>query len=375
MTRFMLRVLVVAFVCLSVGVSSAQDALRPITFFITFIPNIQFSPVYVAIEKGYFADAGIEIIIEHGDEPDGVNLIAAGERQFGLISGEQAIAARANGRPVVFVYEWFQKYPVGIVTSDDIATVNDLAGLRVGIPGLFGASYTGVNALLAANTMTQQDIQLESIGFNAPDVYCVGRVEASVIYVNNEPLQIASRVAAGECGNVTGIKVFNVSDSADIVSNGILTNEQTIAEEPELVQAFVEAFHRGLTDVLLNPAEAYLLSASYIEGLPLSDDLRIRLTEEASARAAEIAANAVPPTSADRISATQSLLERLQADFDDAALVQIRVLSATADLWETERLGFSDRVAWENTQDTLISMAVIDAPIDLDGVYTNDFVP
>jgi len=375
MTRFMLRVLVVAFVCLSVGVSSAQDALRPITFFITFIPNIQFSPVYVAIEKGYFADAGIEIIIEHGDEPDGVNLIAAGERQFGLISGEQAIAARANGRPVVFVYEWFQKYPVGIVTSDDIATVNDLAGLRVGIPGLFGASYTGANALLAANAMTQQDIQLESIGFNAPDVYCVGRVEASVIYVNNEPLQIASRVAAGECGNVTGIKVFNVSDSADIVSNGILTNEQTIAEEPELVQAFVEAFHRGLTDVLLNPAEAYLLSASYIEGLPLSDDLRIRLTEEASARAAEIAANAVPPTSADRISATQSLLERLQADFDDAALVQIRVLSATADLWETERLGFSDRVAWENTQDTLISMAVINAPIDLDGVYTNDFVP
>ena len=57
--------------------------------------------------------------MQYGDEPDGVDLIAADQLQFGFISGEQVIQARAKDRPVVFVYEWFQKYPVGIVVPAD----------------------------------------------------------------------------------------------------------------------------------------------------------------------------------------------------------------------------------------------------------------
>ena len=78
----------------------AELALRDVTFFLTYIPNIQFAPVYVALEKGYFADAGLNVTLQSGDEPDGINLIAANQLQFGLASGEQVIAARAQERPV-----------------------------------------------------------------------------------------------------------------------------------------------------------------------------------------------------------------------------------------------------------------------------------
>ncbi len=269
------------------GLPSASLAPRDITFFLTYIPNIQFAPVYVALEKGYFADAGLNVTLQSGDEPDGINLIAADQLQFGLASGEQIIAARAQDRPVKFVYEWFQKYPVGVLVTDDsgIQSPADLKGKTIGIPGEFGASYTGVIALLNANNLTQQDVQLQTIGYNAPQVICVGGVQAAVIYVNNEPLQIQDRIDNHDCGSVTGITVFPVSDAADMVSNGVITNEDTIASDPDLVRAFVAAFDHGLRDTIDNPAEAYLLSASSIDGLPLPDDLKAALEQAATDQA------------------------------------------------------------------------------------------
>jgi NitT/TauT family transport system substrate-binding protein len=368
------KVLSLLALLLTLSVASVQ-AQTPVdqTFFLTFVPNVQFAPVYVALEKGHFTENGLNVTIEHGDENVGVDLIAAGERQFGLISGEEVIKARANGRPVVMVYEWFQQYPVGIVTATDngIESVADLTGKKVGVPGRFGASYNGLIAILTANGMTENDIQLEEIGFNAPDVFCLGAIDASVVYINNEPLQIEQRIDAGVCSDVDGVTVFPVASAVDMVSNGVVTNEQTIAENPELVQAMVTAFDAGLRDAINNPAETYLLSAKYVENLPLSDNLKTAL---------EIAANGQQSflqgdPSRDAISASrQSLIDALSAQFDAAELTQLRVLMNTIELWDAEQLGYSDRFSWEVTQEVLTQMAFITEPINLDAAFTNDFI-
>jgi NitT/TauT family transport system substrate-binding protein len=358
------------------GAASAQDEAIDQILFMTFVPNIQFAPVYVALEKGYFADAGIDLTIEHGDEPIGVDLIAAGQRQFGIISGEQVLAARANGRPVVMVYAWFQQYPVGIAYPVDsgIESVADLAGRNVGIPGRFGASYTGLIALLAANDMTESDIDLEEIGFNAPEVMCVGGVEATVVYVNNEPLQINNRAAAGDCGEITGVEVFTVASAANMVSNGIITNEDTIADDPDLVSAMVTAFDAGLRDVINNPAEAYRLSVPYVENLPMSDELETALTTTAEEQAAFLEEN--PDSDRETIAARRAdLLASLREQFDADTLLQFEVLLTTIDLWEADQLGYSDPEAWETTQNTLVTMGYITESQEVSAAFTNDFLP
>jgi NitT/TauT family transport system substrate-binding protein len=349
---------------------SAQSSEQ--TFFLTFIPNIQFAPLYVGIEKGYFADAGVNFTLQYGDEPDGVNLIAADQMKFGVISGEQVIQARVGERPVVFVYEWFQQFPVGVVVAEDsdIQSVADLAGHKVGIPGLFGASYSGVVALLQANGMSESDVMLESIGFNAPEVFCMGAVEAAVVYINNEPLQIQERAEAGDCGSVTGVRVFPVSDDADIVSNGLVTNEATIANDPQLVQGVVGAFDQALRDTINNPAEAYLLSGVHVEGL-LTDELTAALEAE-SAQQAEFLAT--EPDRAVVASSRAAMRERLGEQFEDDVLLQFDVLLNTIELWDADELGLTTPESWETTQDVLVTMGFLSGPTDLTGAYTNEFV-
>jgi NitT/TauT family transport system substrate-binding protein len=362
MFKFRVMVVVLLMFLLSFqSVNGQEEELADITLFLTYIPNIQYAPVYVGLEKGYFEEAGFNVELEYGDEPIGVDLIATGERPFGLISGEQIIAARANGRPVVFVYEWYQKYPIGIVTSVDsgIESVEDLRGRTVGIPGRFGASYTSLLALLAANDMTEEDIQLEEIGFNAPEVFCLERVEAAVVYVNNEPLQIQSLADQNQCSDVTEVRTIPVSDTIDLVSNGIVTNEEFLTSNPDQVAAIVNAFDRALIDTIANPAEAYLLSAAYIENLPLSDEFSSALTEVAS--------------ESENQDAEQ--YEALSESFTSTELLQLQVLLATIDLWEAELNGFSDRTSWETTQDALLAADVLDTEIDLDAAFTNEFLP
>lgn len=356
------------------GLPVQAQSLTETTFFLTFVPNIQFSPMYVGLEKGYFEANGIQVTLEYGDENVGVDLMAADERQFGIISGEEVIKARANQRMIVSVYEWFQKYPVGIVTSDGsgIASIADLAGKKVGVPGRFGASYNALTALLIANGLTESDIDLQEIGFNAPDVFCVGAVDAAVVYINNEPLQIQQRADAGECNGITGLTVFPVSETIDMVSNGLVTNEQTLTNNPTLVQGMVNAFDAALRDAINNPAETYLLSAAYVENLPLDDAFKIALE---AAAAAQVAFLETDPSREAIAESRTALLTALSAQFDEATLLQFQVLLNTIELWDADQLGYADLFSWEVTQEVLTQMTFVDSPIDLSLAFTNDFLP
>jgi NitT/TauT family transport system substrate-binding protein len=359
---------------LTAGPLTAQDTPADQTLFMTFVPNVQFSPVYVALEKGYLTNAGINLTIEHGDENVGVDLIATNQRQFGIISGEEVLKARDQGRPVVSVYEWFQQYPVGILypQGQGIESLADLAGRRVGIPGRFGASYNGLIALLNAAGLAETDIQLEAIGFNSADVFCAGAVQATVVYINNEPLQIQNRIEKGECQGYGGVGVFRVSDYADMISNGLITNEDTLANAPALVSAMVAAWDQGVKDSIANPAEAYLLSTAYVENLPLPHDYRSALEAAASAQA--IFLEEASPDRAAIAASRQQLLTELEAAFDADTLLQFRVLLNTIDLWDADQPGLATLDSWQATADVLRSMVALENETDVSSAFTNDFL-
>jgi NitT/TauT family transport system substrate-binding protein len=168
--------------------------------------------------------------------------------------------------------------------------------------------------------------------------------------------------------------VLHVASAADMVSNGLVTNEATIANQPELVARMVGAFDRAVRHTLNNPASAYLASAEYVENLALPEDLRAAL-EAAAAEAEALLADNPEVDRATMAQRRADLLASLNAAFDPDLLVQFEVMLATADLWEADNIGVSELAAWEATQGVLMQMEFIPAPIDLEAAFTNAFLP
>jgi len=283
-----------------------------------YIADPQYAPFYVAVEKGYYADEGFNVEFDYSFETDGVALVGAGERPFAIVSGEQVILARAQSIPVVYVMEWFQRFPIAVISksSASIESAMDLVGREIGLPGFFGASYVGYAGLLAANGLTEEDVFASDIGFTQVETLLADQVDAVVGYANNEPIQLSSM---GETVNV-----IYVADSTDMVANGIITNEDLIRHEPELVEGFVQATLRGLAETIANPDEAYAISKEFVEGL---DDSRRE------------------------------------------------VLEASIELWHADILGITDLESWERTQEALLFIGFLDDPLDdLPSAFSNEFV-
>jgi NitT/TauT family transport system substrate-binding protein len=287
-----------------------------------YIPNIQFAPIYVAVEKGYFEDAGFDITLEYGKETDALALIGAGEQTFGIVSGEQVLLARAQGLPVTYVAAWYQKYPVGIASLSErsILVPENLENKTIGIPGLYGASYIGLRALLDAGNLTEEDVELLSIGFNQVEALATGQAESAVIYLANEPVVLESQGFS--------VDTISVADYLQLVANGLVTNETTINESPQMVKNIVSALIKGIEDTITDPDEAYEISKAYVENL-----------EDANPQ------------------------------------LQKAILLESIKLWESDQLGYSEPAGWINMQQVLLDMTLLEEPQDLDKAFTNEFLP
>ena len=296
----------------------AQPEMVAIQLPMVYIADPQFAPFYVAQERGYFAEAGFDVTFEYIFETEGVSLVGATERPFAIVSGDQVLLARAQSVPVVYVMEWFQKFPIVVVSKVEagIETPADLNGRTVGLPGFFGASYVGYLGLLSASGLQPDEVKANDIGFNQVESLLTDQSEAVVGYANNEPVQLAAQGVP--------VNIIQVSDTIDLVANGIITNETVMAENPELVERFVGAVLRGLADTLADPDAAFAISQKYVDGL---EDGR-------------------KP-----------------------------VLEASLPLWQADTLGLTDLASWENTQQVLLGAGLLDEPVgDLTAVFTNEFV-
>ncbi len=326
MSRFLVVVLLAAVLmaCAPATPQGATPAPRQVVLALGYIPSVQFAPFYVAKDKGFFAEEGLEVEFRHGFETDFLKLVAAGEIPFVIASGEEVILGRARGLPVTYVAQWYSRFPVAMfaLASSGIQSPKDIEGRTLGVPGPFGATYIGWKAIVYAEGIDENTVKVESIGFTQAAAVSEGKVDAAMDYIANGPVRL--RLAGQE------VVVFPVSDYIDLPSNGLVTSEKLLQEDPDLVTRMTRALLKGIQYTLDNPDEAFQIS---LKNVP-----------EAGGEQEQVS----------------------RAIFD-----------ASLPLWTPragKKLGHTDPDVWAKAEQFMRDMGLLEKHVDVTNIATNDFV-
>lgn len=236
-----------------------------------YLPDVQFASFYAAQERGFYADEGLEIEFQHGFASELYPLLAQGKLDFVVGDAEDVITLRAQDpEQTLFVYVMalFQQVPNALfsLAENQITTPADLEGKTVGIPGLFGSSYTAFQAVLRAADLGETDVTVEQIGFTQLEAVLSGRVDVALGFINNEPLVLAAQGVA--------VDVIPVGPYSPSLGSGVITTDAVLGGD--LTKRFLAASQRGVAFALANPEAAFEAAESFVENL---DETRFAVLE------------------------------------------------------------------------------------------------
>ncbi len=326
MKRYHLLILVIILIFIITGPLNYAFSKDAIKIAMGYIPNVQFAPYYIAMEKGYFKDEELEVTFDYGMSTDIMTLVAKGVVDFGVSDADQVIIAREKGISVKVVYSMYVKYPVGIVSFKErgITDVYSLKGKRIGTPGPYGSNYIGLQIILNSQGFSLNDVDIEYIGYTQVESLIAGRVDACVVFINNEP------VVLKDMGKK--VNIIEAHTITPMVSAAIIASDKLIDKKPELVKRFVRAVVRGSDYALENRDDVIYTLKKYIPTL------------------------------------TQENIE-----------INKKVLLASMELWVDEDiemygLGYTTKRDWERSIDILYKLGLIKQKVKPEDCFTNDFV-
>ncbi len=219
---------------------------------LTYVPNVQFAPVYVAGADEVFRASGVGASIRHHGADEGLfTALMAGDEDVTIASGDEVLQARAAGLDIVSIGSYYNTYPVVLLAKEDsgITSVQDLRGKKVGVPGEFGSNWFGLLAALELAEMEVGDIDVVSVGFTQAASLASGQVDAIVGFLNSEAVQLA------ELGvPVTVIPL--AEEEVPLVGASIVTTRKWAEENPTMAQAVVDSITVGKERVIASPQHA-----------------------------------------------------------------------------------------------------------------------
>lgn len=315
--------LLIALLALS-ATALAEAELTDVTVILDYVPNTNHTGMYVALERGYYAEAGLNVTIIEPTEGATNTLIAVGKGDIGVSYQEDVTIARTLDEPLPIraIATLIQHNTSGFVSwvGKDITSVADFEGKTYagwGGPGeeavlravmeAEGLDFSTLNMVISDGsgfTALEGDVDIEWFFEGWDCVTC----QLNGFEVNYMPLN-------------------ELDPRLDYYTPVLITNEDMIANHPETLRAFLAATERGYQDAIADPAGCAAVLQKY-----------------------------APDYSLEMLTISQ---EYLAKEF-----------VADADRW-----GEMQQSVWDNYTEFMVEYGVIDAPIDSAELFTNEFLP
>jgi signal transduction histidine kinase len=235
-----------------VGLAVADDR---ITLQLRWEPQFQFAGYYMALERGYYAQAGLDVEIQPGVAPgprylSAVTEVEEGRATFGIGSVD-VVLARANGAPLSIVSSIFQNSPVEIYTRSEtrISNLSELMDLRFSAGfQRNGPAEIELRALLRSEGFSLTDVQVPHTTRSSFEAFLDGEIDVMPGFSLALPWMAAER---GVVLNAIKPAEFGIHFYGD----SLFAREDVIREDPELVSRFVKASMEGWEYALSHPEE------------------------------------------------------------------------------------------------------------------------
>jgi len=322
-TRVRILVLLLLAIALlaSCGPQEVQKPPDEVTVQLKWVHQAQFAGFYAADKKGFYAEENLDVTLN----PGGVHIppdkmvadLVGGETDFAIVGGDQLLTARSQGEPAVAIAVVFQRNPYVYISLKDsgIERPQDLVGKKI---------------MVAPDAEIQHQALLRKLGI-APDAIeqipyerdvtplVTGQIDAHTVY----------RTGTGLTFDETGYELnwIWVDDyGIHLYADTIITSEGLIQQNPDLVERFLRATLKGWRYAIENPAEAV--------DMTLQHD---------------------PTLTRDR---------------------QVRMMETQMPLIHTgqDQIGWMRAEVWQGMHDILLEHGLLDEPLDLDEVYTMEFL-
>ncbi|MGA2640946.1 MAG: ABC transporter substrate-binding protein [Spirochaetia bacterium] len=257
----------------SLGWAAGTGATDTVRLAIGYIPHVQFTPLYVGIDKGFYSEEGINLELNFGFQYDIFSLLAAGRIDVGLSDSDQLVISGSKGLGLQAIYQYYQKYPITIVAKAGTATPADLRGRTIGTPEMSGSSWIGLQLFLRKYGL-ENAVQVEKIGYTQEPTLLSGRADAVVCFLNNEPVAMRAEGIA--------IRQWDVKDWSDMVGASFISSRAIISSRGPVLARFVRATRKAMDFTMTHRDEAYQIALKNVGNVKKEDEPMFRLRLDAT---------------------------------------------------------------------------------------------
>ena len=253
--------------------------LREVNVVLDWYPNAIHTFLYTAIERGYFAEEGLDVKIHFpANDNDALALVAAGKAEIGMYYHQDVIQAVANQGTGIKSIGAIVQSPLNVILSlkdKNITKPEDLVGKTIGYGGTV-LSEALVKCMMENVGADASDVNMINVGFELMSSMTTGNVDATIgCLVNHEVPQMEEE---GFSVNWFDLDEYGVPTYYEGV---FLANDNAIAGDSETLSAFLRASAKGFADMKADPEAALqiLLNNQNEENFPLSETVERKSME------------------------------------------------------------------------------------------------
>jgi NitT/TauT family transport system substrate-binding protein len=254
--RFGRRALLAFVLSAAFSSAAAAQSLTPIRFTLDFKHQGIHAWYYVAQEKGYFKDEGLNVTIDQGEGSAAtITRIMSGayDAGFGDMNAIIQQAANKPGEAPVMVYMIYNRPPFVLVVKANgpIKTIKDIEGKKLGGPA-GSATLRLLPSLAKANKLDISKVEILNMAPNLQEQMLIqDQVQGSLVFNVTSYMNLMAQKQNPD----TDYRWFNYGDlGLDLYSNGIMVSQKLLKENPKAVAGLVKAINKALKETIDNPA-------------------------------------------------------------------------------------------------------------------------